>query len=108
MRQPIRFGKDGDKGVVASGLGHLEIVDVASVGEDNLLTHDETRADPTLAFALSRLADSPTTPTPMGVFRAVDRPVYGDSMNAQIAAAQERQGQGDLVALLNSGSTWQV
>src|SRR5436309_14411834 len=24
--EPIRFGKDGDKGVVASGLGHLEIV----------------------------------------------------------------------------------
>ena len=44
----------------------------------------------------------------MGVFRAVDRPVYGDAMNAQIAAAQERQGQGDLEALLGSGSTWEV
>jgi len=106
--EPIRFGTDADKGVVATELGHLEIVDVASVGEDRLLVHDETRPDPTLAFALSRLADSPTTPTPMGVFRAVDRPVYGDSMNAQIASAQESQGKGDLVALLNSGSTWEV
>ena len=106
--QPIRFGKEGDKGVVATELGHLEIVDVASVGEDRLLVHDEARAEPTLAFALSRLADSPTVPTPMGVFRAVDRPVYGDSMNAQIAAAQERQGKGDLAALLGTGSTWEV
>jgi 2-oxoglutarate ferredoxin oxidoreductase subunit beta len=106
--EPIRFGKDGDKGVVATELGHLEIVDVASVGEDRLLVHDESRPDPTLAFALSRLADSPTTPTPMGVFRAVDRPVYGDAMNAQIASAQERQGKGDLAALLGSGSTWEV
>jgi 2-oxoglutarate ferredoxin oxidoreductase subunit beta len=106
--EPIRFGKDADKGVVATELGHLEIVDVASVGEDRLLVHDETRPDPTLAFALSRLADSPTTPTPMGVFRAVDRPVYGDSMNAQIASAQERQGKGDLATLLTSGSTWEV
>jgi 2-oxoglutarate/2-oxoacid ferredoxin oxidoreductase subunit beta len=106
--QPIRFGKDGDKGVVATGLGELEIVDVASVGEDRLLVHDEKRGDPTLAFALSRLADSPTVPTPMGVFRAVDRPVYGDSMNAQIASVQERQGKGDLGALLGSGSTWEV
>jgi 2-oxoglutarate ferredoxin oxidoreductase subunit beta len=106
--QPIRFGKDGDKGVVATELGHLEIVDVASVGEDRLLVHDESRPDPTLAFALSRLADSPTTPTPMGVFRAVERPVYGDALNSQIAAAQERQGRGDLVSLLNSGSTWEV
>src|SRR5687767_12244743 len=31
--EPIRFGKDNDKGVVATELGHLEIVDVASVGE---------------------------------------------------------------------------
>jgi 2-oxoglutarate/2-oxoacid ferredoxin oxidoreductase subunit beta len=106
--QPIRFGKDLDRGVVATGLGELEIVDVASVGEDRLLVHDETRSDPTLAFALSRLADSPTVPTPMGVFRAVDRPVYGDSMNAQIASVQERQGKGDLAALLGSGSTWEV
>jgi len=106
--QPIRFGKDNDKGVVATELGHLEIVDVAAVGEDRLLVHDENRPDPTLAFALSRLADSPTTPTPMGVFRAVDRPVYGDALNSQIAAAQERQGRGDLVSLLNSGSTWEV
>ena len=106
--QPIRFGKESDKGVVATELGQLEIVDVASVGEDRLLVHDESRPDPTLAFALSRLADSPTAPTPMGVFRAVDRPVYGDAMNAQIAAAQERQGKGDLAALLGSGSTWEV
>jgi 2-oxoglutarate ferredoxin oxidoreductase subunit beta len=106
--QPIRFGKDGDRGVVANGFGELEIVDVASVGEDRLLVHDETRPDPTLAFALSRLAVSPTVPTPMGVFRAVDRPVYGDAMNAQIASVQERQGKGDLTALLGSGSTWEV
>jgi 2-oxoglutarate ferredoxin oxidoreductase subunit beta len=106
--QPIRFGKDGEKGVVATGLGELEIVDVASVGEDRLLVHDEARPDPTLAFALSRLADSPTQPTPMGVLRAVNRPVYGDALNSQIAAAQERQGRGDLEALLGSGSTWEV
>src|SRR5256885_11416588 len=34
--QPIRFGKEGEKGVVATGLGELEIVDVASVGEDQI------------------------------------------------------------------------
>jgi 2-oxoglutarate ferredoxin oxidoreductase subunit beta len=44
----------------------------------------------------------------MGVFRAVERPVYGDALNQQIAAAQERQGRGDLEALLSTGSTWEV
>jgi 2-oxoglutarate ferredoxin oxidoreductase subunit beta len=106
--EPIRFGKDRDRGVVATELGHLEIVDVASVGEDRLLVHDETRPEPTLAFALSRLADAPTVPTPMGVFRAVQRPVYGDALNSQIAAAQDREGPGDLAAILGSGSTWEV
>ncbi|HEV7865317.1 MAG TPA: 2-oxoacid:ferredoxin oxidoreductase subunit beta [Acidimicrobiia bacterium] len=106
--EPIRFGKEREKGVVANGFGELEIVDVAAVGEDRLLVHDEARPDPTLAFALSRLADSPTVPTPMGVLRAVNRPVYGDALNSQIAAAQERQGRGDLEALLGSGSTWEV
>jgi len=38
----------------------------------------------------------------------VERPVYGDAMNRQIADAQEREGLGSLEALLNSGSTWEV
>ncbi len=106
--QPIRFGKDGERGVIMNADGQTEIVKVADVGEDRLLVHDEARPDPSLAFSLSRLADSPTQPTPVGVFRAVDRPVYGDAMNHQIAVAQEREGQGNLEALLNSGSTWEA
>jgi 2-oxoglutarate ferredoxin oxidoreductase subunit beta len=106
--QPVRFGNDGEKGVALNRCGEAEIVDVAAVGEDAILVHDETRPDPSLAFALSRLADNPTQPTPVGVFRAVSRSVYGDSLNAQIANAQEREGQGDLEALLNSGSTWEI
>ena len=88
--------------------GEVEMVNVEDVGEDRLLIHDEARADPSLAFALSRLADQPTTPTPVGVFRAVQRPVYGDAMNQQVATARERQGPGDLESLLTSGSTWEV
>jgi 2-oxoglutarate ferredoxin oxidoreductase subunit beta len=106
--QPIRFGKDNERGVIMNADGETEIVDVAAVGEDRILVHDEARRDPSLAFCLSRLAESPHQPTPVGVFRAVERPVYGDAMNRQIADAQEREGQGDLEALLNSGSTWEV
>jgi 2-oxoglutarate/2-oxoacid ferredoxin oxidoreductase subunit beta len=76
--EPIRFGPEGRHGVVLNGVGEAEIVDVDEVGESGLLVHDETRADPSLAFALSRLADQPTTPTPVGVFRAVHRPAYED------------------------------
>jgi 2-oxoglutarate ferredoxin oxidoreductase subunit beta len=106
--QPVRFGKDHEKGVMINQYGEAEIVDIATVGEDRLLVHDEYRTDPTLAFALSRLADQPTMPTPVGIFRAVERPGYGEELQHQIARAQESQGAGDLQALLGSGAVWEV
>jgi 2-oxoglutarate ferredoxin oxidoreductase subunit beta len=106
--EQVRFGADSEKGVVLNSFGECEIVDVASVGEDRLLVHDEHRPDPTLAFALSRLADQPTTPTPVGVFRDVERPSYELEVQRQLAAASERNGPGDLSALLNSGAVWDV
>jgi 2-oxoglutarate ferredoxin oxidoreductase subunit beta len=106
--EPIRFGPDGAHGVVLNEFGETQVVDVADVGEDALLVHDESRPDPSLAFALSRLADQPTTPTPVGVFRAVHRPVYEDLAQQQLASAQERSGPGDLRTLIESGSVWEV
>jgi 2-oxoglutarate/2-oxoacid ferredoxin oxidoreductase subunit beta len=106
--KPIRFGSDDERGVVMKSDGSLEIVDVAAVGEDKLLRHDEHRDDPSLAYALSRLASGPTMPTPLGVFRDVDRPVYGDGMEDQLRRAAEQQGPGDLAKLLGSGDTWMV
>ncbi len=105
--EPVRFGPEGEHGVILED-GQAKIVDVADVGEDRLLVHDEHRADPSLAFALSRLAEGPTTPTPIGVFRDVDRPDYGSLVNGQLVAAAERRGPGDLASLLASGSTWTV
>jgi 2-oxoglutarate/2-oxoacid ferredoxin oxidoreductase subunit beta len=106
--QPVRFGPDGERGVVVDGQGRARIVDVAEVGEDAILVHDEAREDPGLAFMLSRLAHGPYEPTPIGVFRAVEKPTYGDALDQQLAAAQARQGPGDLGALLRSGATWTV
>jgi 2-oxoglutarate/2-oxoacid ferredoxin oxidoreductase subunit beta len=106
--KPIRFGNDGDKGVIMRPDGSLEIVDVEKAGEKAILVHDERRDDPSLAYALSRLASGPTMPTPLGVFRDVQRPVYGDGMEEQLRAAAESQGPGDLERLLSSGDTWVV
>ena len=57
---------------------------------------------------LSRLADGPYEPTPIGVFRAFEAPDYGTAMQQQLLDAQERRGPGDLSKLLASGSTWTV
>jgi 2-oxoglutarate/2-oxoacid ferredoxin oxidoreductase subunit beta len=106
--QPIRFGPDGQKGVILDGQGRARIVDVADVGEEAILVHDEKREEPGLAFMLSRLARGPYEPTPIGVFRAVERADYGSAMSAQLLDAQQRKGPGELAALLSSGSTWEV
>jgi 2-oxoglutarate/2-oxoacid ferredoxin oxidoreductase subunit beta len=106
--KPIRFGPEGEKGVVLDPQGRAQIVDVEDAGEEALIVHDETLEDPSLAFTLSRLATGPNEPTPMGVFRAVERPDYGSMMDGQLVAAHERKGAGDLAALLRSGVTWTV
>jgi 2-oxoglutarate ferredoxin oxidoreductase subunit beta len=105
--QPIRFGADAEKGVVLDGQGRAQIVDVAEVGEEQILVHDEAREEPGLAFMLSRLSSGPNEPTPVGVFRAVSRPDYGAETTRQIDAAVAR-GAGDLHSLLHSRPTWDV
>ena len=106
--RPIRFGLDGHRGVVMGTQGQLSLVEVADVGEDALVVHDERREDPGLAFALSRLSRGPYEPTPVGVFRAVERPDYGSLVDRQLLDAQARRGPGDLEALLHSGTNWTV
>jgi len=106
--RPVRFGPEGQSGVVIDSYGSAVVVDVADFGEDRLLVHDEARTDPSTAFALSRLASGPYSPTPIGVFRAVDRPDYGSMVQDQLVAAGQRKGPGDLAALLRSGTTWTV
>jgi 2-oxoglutarate ferredoxin oxidoreductase subunit beta len=106
--EPIRFGPDKSRGVTVGTDGVARIVEVADVGEDKILVHDETHEDPALAFMLSRLATGPHEPMPMGVFRAVTRPEYAESASRQLAMAQEKSGPGDLAKLLRSGPTWVV
>jgi 2-oxoglutarate ferredoxin oxidoreductase subunit beta len=106
--QPIRFGAEGGLGIMLDGQGRAKIVEVSDVGEDALLIHDEAREDPGLAFMLSRLSRGPYEPTPIGVFRAVERPEYATQVDAQLAMSQQQKGPGDLSALLHSGTTWRV
>ncbi|MFJ3662183.1 2-oxoacid:ferredoxin oxidoreductase subunit beta [Streptomyces sp. NPDC090119] len=107
--QPVRFGADGSRGVVRDRTGDLTVVTVTPDNEADLLVHDAHAASPTTAFALSRLADPDTLHhTPIGVFRAVDRPVYDSLMSEQLDSAVEQQGKGDLATLLAGGDSWTV
>ncbi len=107
--EPIRFGKEQEKGVVRKSDGHLEVVEVAKVGLDNIIIHDAHAKDPGLAFALSRLSNPRTLAnTPIGVFRDITRPSYDRLMRDQITEVTEAQGAGDLQTLLYGNDTWAV
>jgi 2-oxoglutarate ferredoxin oxidoreductase subunit beta len=108
--QPVKFGPSAEHGLRFGQLGSLEVVDLPADGskDDSLLVHDAHAADSSYAFALSRLDSIDFAHTPIGIFRDVERGTYDDAMSGQIDAARERQGDGDLSALLAGADTWQV
>ncbi|HVT75453.1 MAG TPA: 2-oxoacid:ferredoxin oxidoreductase subunit beta [Acidimicrobiales bacterium] len=106
--EKIIFGSNMDKCVAPDAQGHFQVMNVADVDESRIVVHDETLERPGHAFSLGRLAHGPHEPTPIGVFRAVERPNYGQLVGDQLVAAQDQRGAGDLAALLRSGSTWTV
>ncbi|MFF9509917.1 2-oxoacid:ferredoxin oxidoreductase subunit beta [Streptomyces sp. NPDC014724] len=108
--RPILFGTDDTKGVVRDpATGDLKVVTVTEENRSQVLVHDAHAASPTTAFALSRLADADTLhQTPIGVLRSVDRPVYDTQMAEQLDTAVERDGKGDLAALLAGNDNWTV
>jgi 2-oxoglutarate ferredoxin oxidoreductase subunit beta len=105
--EPIRFGADGEYGVVRGEFGGLDVAKVADVGEDALVVHDVTREDPSYAFALSRIGGQDLAHTPTGVFRAVSRPTYDDQARAQVDQARDSRSA-DLRGLLHGKDTWTV
>jgi 2-oxoglutarate ferredoxin oxidoreductase subunit beta len=104
----ITFGANGEKGVRLTGRGGLEVVDTSKVRQETLLVHDVTHIEPALAFMLSRLGNVDDGVTPIGVFRAVERPTYDDLVNEQLDTAVADKGAGDLAALFASGDTWTI
>ena len=102
--QPIVFGKDRDKALIQDGFGFK----VGSPSDPGVVVHDAQNPDPSLAFALSRLDQPAFTHVPIGVFRSAPRPSYDSLLNEQVEEAKDRQGRGDLAALLRSGDTWQI
>jgi 2-oxoglutarate ferredoxin oxidoreductase subunit beta len=104
--EPVIFD-EGTRCVVVGENGRLTVADVADTPRERIVVHD-AKGDPSLAFSLANLSRGPAQPTPIGVFREVERGVYGEAMHTQIEGTIERLGRGDLGALLRSGDIWEV
>ncbi|MER5322487.1 2-oxoacid:ferredoxin oxidoreductase subunit beta [Streptosporangium roseum] len=103
--QPI---VSASKAVRRAADGGIEVVPRAEVSEAEILVHDAHRADPSLAFALSRLDEPAFEHVPIGVFRSVERPSYDELMAGQLEEAVGDRGRGDLDDLLLAGDTWRI
>jgi 2-oxoglutarate ferredoxin oxidoreductase subunit beta len=101
--KPMRFGKNLEKGISLGRDMRPKVVDVDSVGEDELLVHDE--GNELCALLLSRFT-APEFPTPIGVFRAVSLPSYDTLMTEQLEQAK-RAKQQSVQELLDEGQ-WTV
>jgi 2-oxoglutarate ferredoxin oxidoreductase subunit beta len=102
--EPVRFGESGERGVRLRGDGGAEVFE----GDGAALVWDAHSDDPSLAFTLSRLTLAKWNAAPLGIFRAVERPVYDDELVRQLDEATQKKGEGDLAALLRSGDTWSI
>ena len=99
---------DGTRGVVRMPDGQLQLVNVDDVGIDNVLVHDVSNPDPSVAFTLSRLSDPLTLAnTPIGIFRDVPRKTYDSAFHDQVETAMSG-GRGDLTTLLAGHDTWDI
>jgi 2-oxoglutarate/2-oxoacid ferredoxin oxidoreductase subunit beta len=102
---PLVFGTERDKAIVRTPSGALG---VGSASDPAVVVHDAHAADPSQAFALSRLTGESAGVTPIGVFRDVDVPTYDELVNRQVADATASRGAGDVMSLLHSGDAWSV
>jgi 2-oxoglutarate ferredoxin oxidoreductase subunit beta len=105
--KPLVFGKERDKGIRLNGFTP-EVVSLkdGKYSVNDLLVHNEQ--DTTLSFILADMTYKEDLPRPVGIFLAIERPVYEAEMARQISFAKEKRGEGDFKKLLNSGDTWMV
>ncbi len=108
----LRDGEEvaaGDNVVIRDDQGVMTVVPRADADPARIVVHDPGAADPSAAFALSRL-DSPELSTvPMGVFRNVSRPTYDDLLREQVNSARTGEiTDADIDALLAGKDTWTV
>jgi 2-oxoglutarate ferredoxin oxidoreductase subunit beta len=105
--KPMLFGKNNDKGIKLDGFKPIVVsLDDGKYSVDDLLVHDEQ--DSTLAFILGNMTFDEKLPKPIGVFQAIERPTYNDSVDKQIQYEIDTKGEGNLTDLMRGNDFWKV
>ncbi|HMR49831.1 MAG TPA: 2-oxoacid:ferredoxin oxidoreductase subunit beta [Arachnia sp.] len=107
--EPVTWGTENPRALIRKPDGDLAIVPAAEAEASQIVIHDETRDDPSQAFAISRLTESGRLDqAPVGIFRRVERPAYDDLVRDQIALAQAGDSGKALQSIITGTSTWQA
>jgi len=105
--KPLIFGKNKDKGIKLDGFKPTVVsLEDGKHSADDLLVHDEK--DSTLAFILGNMTFEDHLPKPVGIFQAIERPTYNQSVEDQIKHEVETKGEGNLTELMRGSDFWQV
>jgi len=105
--KPLIYGKNMDKGLGLNGF-EVESIDLTNgSGPDDCITWNPAVDNPGMAFTMAQATDS-DLPTPIGVFRDVQRPSFEDLIHGQIHDAKAKRGEGSLENLIHSGDIWEV
>lgn len=104
--QPMIFGAEKNKGIRFTGSG-LEVVEIGgAITEADLLVHDENNKR--VAYMLSQM-EHPEFPEPLGVLYVDPASVsHGARIQEQLTGQLARRDAGDLQAMINGNSTWNV
>jgi 2-oxoglutarate ferredoxin oxidoreductase subunit beta len=106
--KPLIYGKEQNHGLRLNGF-NIEKVDLGeNAVADGLIYHAENSKTDVYAHLLAQITDNPDLPTPVGVFRAVERQTYDDMFHRQIDSVTQKKGKGDLKQLFLTGDTWKV
>jgi 2-oxoglutarate ferredoxin oxidoreductase subunit beta len=103
--KPLLFGPAADRRAVVMEGVTPRVIAAKDVPPSALWVHDETSVN-----AAKLLADlwTPEFPVPVGVFSAIEAPVYESLVLDQEQRAISERGPGDIAKLLTSGDTWKI
>ena len=105
--KPMIFGKDRNKGIRLNGLTPEVVTVGKDCGLDDVVVHDETADNATMAYLLSRMA-VPAFPEVFGVLRQVTHPTHEELQFKQAEEVVARKGKGDLDKLFRNDDLWVV
>ncbi len=108
--EPLVFGENNTKGILLDGFKPKIVSLEDGYSMDDLWVHDES--DPLKAHMLTRFFGDPSLegnlPRPFGLFYVNERESYETAMDNQVQKAYNQRGEGDLDALIQGKSTWEI